>query len=171
MEKLQGFTLIQLLAAVALLSMLAGISVPAFQNLLERKRLHAATQSIYDDLKRAQSESLKTRTAIFVSFSPGSSWCYGLDSTGTCDCATSNSCKLGNTEYVVSSSSFKDTSIAITNLSGGSPKYVRFNGLRGVVSNTGSITVSLGSKTAVLSINGAGSVTICSDTLHSYNSC
>ena len=52
-----GFTLLELMIVIAIVAIVAAIAVPAFNNLVERNRLTAATNDIVGGLNFARSEA------------------------------------------------------------------------------------------------------------------
>jgi prepilin-type N-terminal cleavage/methylation domain-containing protein len=71
----RGFTLLELLVAVALVGVLAAIAVPSFQRQIERWRLGAAARQLVMDLKVARSRAIVGGAAQRVHFTvPGGSY-------------------------------------------------------------------------------------------------
>lgn len=87
-----GFTLIELMAAVAVIGVLAALAVPSFQGMLERNRLKQAVEGLKSDMQFARTEAIKRSTDIKISRTAGNAgaWCYGLSATppttAACDC-------------------------------------------------------------------------------------
>nr|WP_282560136.1 GspH/FimT family pseudopilin [Motilimonas cestriensis] len=90
--KFQGFTLMELLIAIAVLSILLSIGVGSYSSLFKRNELRGASESLYSLLTYAKSESIKSNTNIAVSFTDGNNgeWCAGVRTVtvakNTCDC-------------------------------------------------------------------------------------
>ena len=53
-----GFTVIELMVAVAVVSILLTVGVPAFGSLIERQQLSGAAQTFASDLRRAKSDAI-----------------------------------------------------------------------------------------------------------------
>lgn len=91
----QGFTLIELMVAVAVLAVIVGLALPTYTDLAERNRLRSASEALYSELQLARTEALKTKVPHYVIFEPGAAgaWCVGIireASSGavtTCDCS------------------------------------------------------------------------------------
>ena len=84
-----GFTLIELMVAIAVAAIMLTWALPAFTDLIDSQRLRAVAQQIAADLRYARSEAVRRHAAlpIGVSFSPGEHWCYGISQQLPCDCA------------------------------------------------------------------------------------
>ncbi len=153
-----GFSLIELLVTVAVLGILLSIAVPSFQTTLEKQRLVGAAEQLYEDLQYARTEAIKRNANVFVSFTTGSNWCYGI-ALATCTCGTAGSCQLSGIDKVVSGTDFRGGSLAST--FGGPTSFEPRrgtapggNGTATLRSNYGSIKIIAGS---------LGRVRICSD--------
>lgn len=62
----RGFTLIELMVAVAVLAILVSIGVPALQGFIESSRLRAATHDLYSDLQLARLEAIRRNQRVTV---------------------------------------------------------------------------------------------------------
>lgn len=100
-----GFSLIELLVVIGVISVVTGMAVPAFAAMIERRKLESAALSLQTDLQWARTLAIKQSQNILVSRTTGNqgAWCYGLavksSSKTKCDCnqstaITSDDCEL-----------------------------------------------------------------------------
>lgn len=154
-----GFTLVELMVTVAVVAILLTIGIPAFQSTLDKRRLVGAAEQLQADLQYARSEAIKRNVRVYVSFTTGTDWCYGIATIPACNCGIANSCQLqaDGVDKVVSASGFRGVSLTET-----------FDGVdtdfeprRGTADNgTASLTSSIGQANVVVS--QLGRVKICS---------
>jgi len=71
----RGFTLVELLAVVAVLVVFALIAVPSFSELIASQRVQMAAMDLFTSLLRARSEAIKQNTD--VTLSPAGAWDAG----------------------------------------------------------------------------------------------
>ncbi|WP_169257652.1 GspH/FimT family pseudopilin [Aromatoleum toluvorans] len=70
-----GFSLVELMIAVAVLAILAAIGYPSFQDLLASQRVRAASSALYDSMLVARSEALqRNANATFVIADLATGW-------------------------------------------------------------------------------------------------
>lgn len=166
-----GFTLIEAIITVAVVAVLLGIAVPSFQSSLDKRRLVGAAEQLYEDLQYARTEAIKRNANVFVSFTTGTSWCYGI-ALATCNCGTSGGCQLDGIDKVVSSSNFRGVSLDSTF----GTNYTTFEPRRGTANDSGTLkngTATLSSSYGDIKVivGSLGRVRICSDSasLPQYN--
>ncbi|WP_237068422.1 GspH/FimT family pseudopilin [Microbulbifer guangxiensis] len=91
MKNIRGFTLLELMIAIAIASILLTIGVPSFRDFFERQNLKGAAEQVYSRIQRARSEAITRKVEVGVNFSADGSeiWSYGLSdkNSGTCDTA------------------------------------------------------------------------------------
>jgi type IV fimbrial biogenesis protein FimT len=64
-----GFTLLELMIVVAIVGVLAVIAAPSFNDAMDERKLSAAVETIYSDIRYARSESIKRSIDVTVTFS------------------------------------------------------------------------------------------------------
>ena len=67
-EKNGGFTLLEVIIVVAILSILSAFVIPRIDDWRQNLQLNSATRDIYSNLQKAKLEAIKTRTYCTVSF-------------------------------------------------------------------------------------------------------
>ncbi|WP_115717417.1 pilus assembly FimT family protein [Gallaecimonas mangrovi] len=92
-----GFTLLELLITIAVVSILASIAVPSFQSVVKERQLAQAAESIRNQILLGKSEAVRLNQDLhfFVSnysTSSQASWCVGVTSESVsdgdeCNCA------------------------------------------------------------------------------------
>ena len=162
---IRGVTLIELMIVISITAILAMIGIPAFQGVIDRNRLKAATDTLQGDLQFAKSEAIKRNTPVRVNFTFSNgdatngyaTWCYGMKENADCDCSDDAPlCEVGGIKKVVmGSDSYPGTKVVTTaNFS--------FDNVRGTV-NAGSVTlISAQSKRTKVVVSGMGGIRSCS---------
>ena len=162
--KIRGLTLMEVMVTVAIMAIMAilvVLAVPSFNAFLARGRLSGAAEGLAQDLQLAKSEAIRGNTAVRVTLSLGSAWCYGsVPSDSSCTCApTTNTCTL---RQVDSSGHVGVTMSALSFPSNTPDNFTTFTARQGLANagtvefthpNAGTLRVSLGA---------AGQVSICS---------
>jgi len=109
-SSMRGFTLVELMIAVAVLAILAVAVAPSFNGFFDRYRVTRAADTFSSFLINTKSEAIKrnkpVRTVI-TSSGGGATWCAGMTENATCDCSTAGACQIDAADRVISSASFK----------------------------------------------------------------
>lgn len=151
-----GFTLIELMVTIAVMSIVALFAAPALQSLVDKTRLQGATDRLYADMQFARSEAVRRNTSVSISFSTGSNWCYGIHAGSACDCNTANACNI----KTVSSSEFSGVALNGATFSGSS---TTFNPVRGTLSSSGLARLqSPGGRQTCVQMSLIGQIGLCS---------
>jgi len=98
MRTIFGFTLLELMTGIIVLIILSAVGIPSFINIIQNHRLAATAEQLFNFIQYARSEAIKLNTTVYVSFTAGSSWCYGANPGAACNCGASGgmTCTLGN---------------------------------------------------------------------------
>lgn len=70
----QGFTLIEVAIALALIAVLASLAVPAFQTWVHNAQIRNAAEGIVNGLQLARAEALRRNTPVELRMGTGSGW-------------------------------------------------------------------------------------------------
>lgn len=97
-----GFTVIEMMVVLAVLAIIASLSLPSYQVLLDKRRVTSGAVQLAAFLSAAQIESVKRNEQLSVNYDmadDGSWWCVGLiSSNAACDCTAavdeSNACLI-----------------------------------------------------------------------------
>ncbi len=81
-----GFTLLELAITLAIVAILAAMTVPTFGSLVARQRLHAAAEHLRADIALARQEAGRRAQPVHLVFQPGSRWCYAIGTGPLGDC-------------------------------------------------------------------------------------
>jgi type IV fimbrial biogenesis protein FimT len=178
-QAVAGFTLIELVVALAILAILAVAAVPSFDDFRVRARLKGVATNLFTDLQLARSEAVEHNAAVTVSFTTGASWCYGIhQGTAACDCGTAGSCSIKS----VSATDFPGVSLSQAQAisSAGTNSWYVINPVRGQILDAAGNAVSgnvvfagSGSRSLRGDINAVGRVRLCSPSgsVSGYPSC
>ncbi|MFO6422830.1 GspH/FimT family pseudopilin [Motilimonas sp. KMU-193] len=183
--KIQGFTLMELLIAVAVLAILLSIGVGSYSSLFKKNELRGATESLYSLLTYAKSESIKANTQIAVTFKDGDdgAWCAGLTTVSgtkdTCNCksaaSATDSCTLVNGTdkrlVVIDGGEFSKIDLDVTSMASST---ITFDNVRGMpLSAAGDVKLKTDENDTVkVTVNAMGNVKTCTSAGSSdYASC
>ncbi len=169
---LHGFTLIELMVAVAVIAILATVGLPAYQGFIERQRMSSAAEAVYSQVQFFKSEAIKSSQTINIRVSGGNTWCIAGSNDTTCDCNVAGSCLYGpqNLERVLNSASFSSISLS------GTASNIPIDGIRGGLeglTTTQTLTLqSANGLSAAINIRPLGQVSICSNSgIGAYQAC
>jgi len=156
----QGFTLVELMVAVAILGILVTLAAPSFNSFIDKYRVKRAADTISAFLINAKSEAVKRNTSVRVVITgSGATWCAGITQAATCNCSTGGACQVDGVDRVVQGASFKGVA-----LNGPDTGHVfEFKPLRGTVA--GNETVELASADGLkvnVVVGTVGRIRLCS---------
>ena len=165
-RKRKGITLIELLVMMATVIILTLLAIPSFRSLIEYYRITTATDSLYAAIQYARTESVKRNTTVYMSFTTGDSWCYGMNTGSTCNCATAGSCNLGST----SAGAAQLLTLSATGLASNS---FYFDTTHGGASSAVTFTYTLYGQSSLItmSVSRLGNISTCSTGISGYTAC
>ena len=143
-----GLTLMELMVTVAIMAILVALVVPSFNAFLAKGRLSGAAEALAQDMQLARSEALRLNDSVTISFSYGSTWCYGYGSVAsntTCDCKVEGTCLR-----LVEHNDYAGVTMAAPTFTGNATTFTAHQGLASAGSvtfehpNAGKLRVSLG---------------------------
>ena len=166
----RGFTLVELMVAIAVLSIILTVAVPSITSMRDRNRVRAAAEAVYAHLQFARSESIKQDRNLTVRVATGTNWCLGISNSSGCDCQITNSCQFGPAggllERNLSGNDFSD--ITLTS----NQSNISFDSRRGIDLNPGTITLTGGNLLAISVIHSSrGRIRLCSGNIGGYAAC
>lgn len=138
----QGFTLLELLLCVAIISGLAGLSLPVYRNLIKKNDLDIAVNTVVSSLRRAQvlSQAVDGDTTWGLKTQSGSVVIFKGESFTTRD------------------TNFDETFEVPTTISISGTTEIVFTKFTGFPQSTGTINLSSESDVRSVTINGKGMV-------------
>ncbi|WP_432720895.1 GspH/FimT family pseudopilin [Jeongeupia wiesaeckerbachi] len=90
----RGFTLIEMLVAIAILSILLAIGIPSFVDLLNRKRLENTANDYLSLIAYAKSEALKRNAVVYLLATRTNGRTWSIRATTTSPCTSLAACDL-----------------------------------------------------------------------------
>ncbi|MDC8832740.1 GspH/FimT family pseudopilin [Alteromonas gilva] len=156
-----GFTLIQLLIAITVVTVIASQGTAGFRSLLNSHYLKGAIQAAYFSFQFARSHAVMQQHNIVVDIHPGNQWCIGTTDTTDCDCRVASSCTIMGVESVVRWREFRFTSITASTFTN-YDNQSRFTPPRGLAGGyAGSLTLSNDTEQYKLIVSNTGRVRVC----------
>lgn len=144
MKRATGFTLIELMIAIAIAAILLALAMPSFRTFILNAQIRSATESMHAGLNLARTESLKRNarvsmwlvnglSATCARSATGTSWVVSVDNPANACSATSSSTAAPR---LVQSRAGRDGSESVTvtavNAGGTAASCITFNGFGGV---------------------------------------
>jgi len=169
--KNKGFTLLELIVTLTIVTILFTVAVPSFSDMLERNRVTGASEKIKADMEWARSTAIRNNTDIIMTTALGAAnnWCYGFDDTGAaCDCGNANDCTVeGITRQ------FDGSSFGATSLGPGAGGFTMTFEPRGILAAAApaDMVFTLNNASATVTVTRLGRTSICSNSLSQFPNC
>jgi prepilin-type N-terminal cleavage/methylation domain-containing protein len=143
MMQARGFTLIEVLLSVAIMGLLAGLSIPIYQSFLNRNDLSNNTEAVASSLRRAQTYARASKE----------------DSTWGVKVQSGVITLFKGSSYASRSSGLDETVTLPGNVTASGMDELYFSKLYGVPNTTGTITLTSNNETKTVTLNAKGLVT------------
>ena len=147
MPRQRGFTLIELMIAVAIAAILVSLAAPSFTTFFAKKRVEGLVAELVTDLQFARSEAVQRNTFVQVTLGTD---CYVIHALATTAVGASSSTSCTQTAGTASTVGSGETELKTVKIAAGSP--VSFS------PNSGTIVLDPVRGMAVIS-NGANTIT------------
>jgi type IV fimbrial biogenesis protein FimT len=92
--KHRGLTLLELMIALAVLAIVASLTLPSFSSATERARLKSAAQTLAADLAEARFEAAQRGQPLYIDYGGGNDWCWAVATAPGCSCGQAQACQL-----------------------------------------------------------------------------
>ncbi|OOZ41334.1 hypothetical protein BOW53_04250 [Solemya pervernicosa gill symbiont] len=88
----RGFTLIELMITLVVISIIAAFAVPSLGDFVTKRKLVGAAEEVYSQLQLARSLAIKRNQTIYVNFAEdgSSTWNFGIGDYSGCTPATTS---------------------------------------------------------------------------------
>jgi type IV fimbrial biogenesis protein FimT len=173
-QRQTGFTLIESMVVLAVVSVTAGIAVPSFQKASERRQLEGAAAQLATDIRHARSSAVALSSSVRVSFQQvagGSCYLLHTGRAADCQCDSAGAAICSNGAQVVKAVGFSANSDLQISSNSAS---MLFDHSRGTVTPTASINVQFRNGPAirqVVNIMGRARACTPSTNLPGYPAC
>lgn len=175
-QRQTGFTLVELMIAVAVLVILATLAVPSFTTYLEKARLRGAADDVINLVAQARQAGVKfDRDVNLAVVGNGNAWCLGASMQGNapavgdplpaaadCDCTDADQCVVDGQRLVVGSTQHGGISLSDP------PASLTFDGRMGIEKEGDADSLDLTSRNGryavTINISPLGQATVCSTT-------
>jgi type IV fimbrial biogenesis protein FimT len=170
-KRLAGFTLIELMVALAVLLILTVLAAPSFTTYLDKSRVRGAADEVVSTLAQARQAGVKfDRGVRVVAVGSGDIWCLGANQATTppagspmlgpvaCDCTKLDECIVDGQRLVVSSADHAGVTLTSP------PGNLDFDGRLGIRADASSFDLTSPRGRFVLTVNVSqlGQATVCS---------
>jgi type IV fimbrial biogenesis protein FimT len=111
-----GFTLTELMIAVAVLATLMALGLPSFRQMLRNYEVRAAAESVANGLQRARAEAVAHNASVYFKLTGGTSWTVNYVTAPVTPALDSRSSSEGSPNVVLAATPSTATTVTYNNL-------------------------------------------------------
>lgn len=167
-----GFTLIELMATVAVVAVVLVSAVPSFVDVFDKYRLRGAAEGTITLISEARAEAVKNDLDVNISMAgSGNAWCMGANaaaqpsagnpaSTATpCDCTDTAACRVSGQRVAIDVGAYPNVRVAAL------PAPLTLDGRLGAIAPLGTRNLTLtsprGKYDLAVEVNALGQARLC----------
>lgn len=123
----RGFTLVELMVSLLVLTLLTALATPSFVDFFERNRVRGAADAVVSLVNNARAEAVKNDLDVNIAMTgSGTAWCLGGNAAAApsegqpaaaalaCDCNDANACQVGGRRLAIEPGAYPDVSVSTT---------------------------------------------------------
>ena len=147
----KGFSLIELMVVLAIVTILAMVAMPSYQRQIDNYKIRKAGEDLVSLIANARSGAVKLHRQVNVSFptTSGANWCVGAKSAdaptsgalvgnaAACDCTSPTTCLVDTEQLVIPTDKHPGVSM------GGGATALVFNGVTGATTGLAGSVITL----------------------------
>lgn len=127
MQKESGFTIVEVIIVIALLSVMAAVAIPNYLTMLPDMRLKSASRSVKTDLMLAKQRAIRENASVAVSFEPVQNR-YRIFLDNGAGGGNPNDCILNGTEVTIKTEPMpEDVTMDVASFGAGAEQCVRID--------------------------------------------
>lgn len=138
-----GFSLIELMVALAIVAILTVMATPTFSDLIDRYRLKGAAEALLSEIQFARTESIRRNQAVYVAFGTTTASCYGIGTNAACTC---DNCDIRTSSVTQFGTDFPGIEIASVLAAGAATDRFGFSPRQGTLDTAGEVAATFRSK-------------------------
>ena len=93
-SRMRGLTLLELVIALAVLTVLSALAMPSFSAQIDQQRLSGAAEALLSDIQEARFEAARQQRSLHLVVQPGATWCWAVALQPDCPCGQRQACEL-----------------------------------------------------------------------------